>query len=102
MPDFLQLTNRRIALFGVANRKSVAYHVGQVLREAGAEVVYIVRSPQRQESVAKLVGNSPVYVCDVEHQDQIDALAAQLAADFDGFHGLVHSIAFAAYDERGM
>jgi enoyl-[acyl-carrier protein] reductase I len=102
MSDFLQLTSRRIALFGVANRKSVAYHVGQVLREAGAEVVYIVRSPQRKESVAKLVGAAPVYVCDVEHQDQIDALAAQLAADFDGFHGLVHSIAFAAYDERGM
>lgn len=102
MADFLQLTGRRIALFGVANRKSVAFHVGQVLREAGAEVVYVVRSPARQVSVGKLVDGAPVYVCDVEHQDQIDALATQLTADFDGFHGIVHSIAFAAYDERGM
>jgi enoyl-[acyl-carrier protein] reductase I len=102
MSDFLQLANRRIALFGVANRKSVAYHVGQVLREAGAEVVYIVRSPERQASVGKLVGDAPIYVCDVEHQDQIDRLAAQLAVDFDVLHGVVHSIAFAAYDERGM
>lgn len=102
MPDFLQLANRRIAVFGVANRKSVAWHTAQVLREAGAEVVYVVRSHERQASVAKLVGDAPLYVCDVEQQDQIDRLARQLAADFDGLHGLVHSIAFAAYDERGV
>lgn len=102
MADFLQLTGRRIAVFGVANRKSVAWHVAQVLKEAGAELIYVVRSPERQASVAKLVGHVPIYVCDVEHQDQIDHLAEQFAADFDGFHGFVHSIAFAAYDERGI
>ncbi len=100
--DFLQLNGRRILVFGVANRKSVAYHVGRAVAEAGAEVVYVVRSPERKASVAKLLGDAPVYVCDVERQAEIDALAAQLAADFDGFDGLVHSIAFAAYDERGM
>ncbi len=102
MPDFLQLAGRRIVVFGVANRKSVAFHVGRVLREAGADVVYVVRSAERKATVAKLVGDAPLYVCDVERQDQIDALAKQLAADFDGLHGFVHSIAFAAYDERGM
>ena len=100
--DFLQLAGRRIAVFGVANRKSVAFHVGRVLREAGAEVIYVVRSLERQDSVAKIVGDAPIYVCDVEHQDQIDRLAGQLASDFDGLHGLVHSIAFADYDERGV
>jgi enoyl-[acyl-carrier protein] reductase I len=99
--DFLQLAGRRIVLFGVANRKSVAWHAGQVLRDAGAEVIYVVRSIERQSSVAKLVGNAPLYVCDVERQPEIDRLAEQLVADFDGLHGLVHSIAFAAYDERG-
>ena len=39
MNDFLQLKGRRIVIFGVANRKSVAYHIGKLLREAGAEVV---------------------------------------------------------------
>jgi enoyl-[acyl-carrier protein] reductase I len=100
--DFLELTNRRVLVIGVANRKSVACHVGRTLAEAGAEVVYVVRSAERKESVAKLLGDAPVYVCDVERQAEIDALAAQLAREFDGFHGLVHSIAFADYDERGM
>jgi enoyl-[acyl-carrier protein] reductase I len=103
MQDFLQLANRRIAVFGVANKKSVAWHVAQVLKGAGAEVVFVVRSPERQASLARLVGDAPFYVCDVERQDQIDRLAEQFAADFpEGLHGLVHSIAFAAYDDRGM
>lgn len=100
--DFLQLDGRRILVFGVANRKSVAFHVGRLLREAGAEVVYVVRSEERKATVEKIVGDAPIYVCDVERQVEIDRLAEQLAGDFDGFRGLVHSIAFADYDERGL
>jgi enoyl-[acyl-carrier protein] reductase I len=101
MGDFLQLAGRRIVVFGVANRKSVAYHVHQALREAGAVVVHVVRSEERKDAVAKWLDGSPVYVCDVERQPEIDAICAQLAADFDGFHGVVHSIAFADYDAGG-
>jgi len=100
--DFLQLAGRRIAVFGVANRKSVAWHVGQALQEAGAEVVYVVRSSERKAAVAKLVGEAPLYVCDVQRQEEIDRLARELVADFDGLDGLVHSIAFADYDDRGL
>ncbi len=96
--DFLQLSGRRIVVFGVANRKSVAYHVGQVLHEAGAEVVYVVRSPERRDSVSKLLNGTPIHVCDVEHQDQIDRLAEELNTKYGPLHGLVHSIAFADYD----
>jgi enoyl-[acyl-carrier protein] reductase I len=69
------------------------------MQEAGAEVVYVVRSEPRREQVAKLVAPAPVYVCDVEQQTQIDALAEQLGRDFGSFHGLVHSIAFADYSQ---
>ncbi len=93
--DFLQLAGKRVVVFGVANRKSVAYHVGQVLQEAEAEVVYVVRNPQRRDSVAKLLEGAPIYVCDVEHQDQIDQLSADLAEHYDMVHGVVHSIASA-------
>ncbi len=99
MPDFLQLEGRRIVVFGVANRKSVAYHVGKTLAEAGAEVIYVVRSPARRESTAKLLGDASVFVCDVEHQTQIDHLAAQLGQKYESIHGIVHSIAFGDYSE---
>ncbi len=97
--DFLQLQDRRFLVFGVANRKSVAFHVGHVLEEAGAEVVYVVRSPSRRDSVAKLLGKAAIFVCDVEHEEQIGQLATDLAAQYEVFHGLVHSIAFGDYSE---
>ncbi len=48
--DFLQLAGKSIVVFGVANRKSVAWHVGRVLEEAGAKVVYVVRSERAAAS----------------------------------------------------
>ena len=95
--DFLQLTGKRILVMGVANRKSVAWHVSRLLIEAGAEVIYAVRSESRREQVQKLVGDATVFVCDVEYEDQIDGLARDVAAKFDRLDGFVHSIAFADY-----
>jgi len=95
--DFLQLSGKPILIFGVANRKSVAYQIGQTLAEAGAVPVYVVRSESRRASVTKLVGTAPVFVCDVEHQDQIDQLRDAVGREFPILHGIVHSIAFADY-----
>ena len=95
--DFLQLEQKKILVFGVANRKSVAYHVGQVLSDAGADVIYSVRSDERRESVRNLLGAPPIYVCDVERQEQIERLRDEVAAEHDTLHGIVHSIAYADY-----
>ncbi|HUS38171.1 MAG: SDR family oxidoreductase [Pirellulales bacterium] len=96
--DFLQLTGKTIAVFGVANRKSVAYHIGRALDEAGATVVYVVRSQERKEQLTKLLGNAPIFVCDVEQEEQIEQVRDQIAGQYPTLHGLVHSIAFAEYE----
>ncbi len=101
MTDFLQLDGKTVLVFGVANRKSVAYHIGKTLEEAGANVVYVVRSAERKESVAKLLKDREVHVCDVEFPEQIEQLRGDLAARHKTLHGMVHSIAFADY-EGGM
>jgi enoyl-[acyl-carrier protein] reductase I len=95
--DFLELKDKTILVCGLANRKSVAYHVGAVLAEAGARVVYSVRSEERRQQAAKIVGESPVYVCDVAHQDQIERMRDEVQAAHGQIHGLVHSLAFADY-----
>ncbi len=97
--DFLQLGGKRILVMGVANRKSVAWHISRVLAEAGAEVIYAVRNEARREQVRQLVGDAAVFACDVEFEDQIDRLARELAERYDVLHGLVHSIAFADYED---
>lgn len=95
--DFLRLAGEPILVCGLANKKSVAWHIGKLLTEAGADVLWAVRSEARREQTRKLTGEQPVYVCDVEHQDQIDRLAEQVAHDRPRLRGLVHSIAFADY-----
>ncbi len=100
--DFLQLEGRRIVVFGLANKKSVACAIGRALVETGAKVIHVVRSEQRAETAAKLFPDSPVFVCDVENEGNIirvrDEIAGRIADPLDG---IVHSIAFANYS-NGM
>lgn len=100
--DFLQLTGKTIVVLGVANKKSVAWHIGKTLEEAGANVVYVVRSEQRLESLKKLLAEREVHVCDVEFDEQIESVRDKIAARHPTIDGLVHSIAFADYDESGI
>lgn len=95
--DFLQLKGKNVLVVGVANRKSVAWHTAKLLLEAGATVIFSVRSEERAATVQKLAPGSPVFICDVEHQEQIDRLRDQVTAKFDTLHGIVHSVAFADY-----
>jgi enoyl-[acyl-carrier protein] reductase I len=97
--DFLQLAGKSILLFGVANRKSIAWHIGRVISEAGARRVYVVQNDNTRRNVAKLLGDEKIYVCDVEHEDQIAQLHDDLAQQGESFAGLVHSLAFADYSE---
>ena len=99
MTDFLQLAGKNVLVLGVANRKSVACHAARVLIEAGTNVIFAVRSEQRRETVGKLFPDAPVYLCDVEHQEQIDQLREEVTAKHESLHGIVHSIAFADYSE---
>ena len=96
--NFLQLEGKSIVVFGVANKKSVAYFIAKTLEEAGANVIYVVRSIQRKEQLTKLFPNAPIYICDVEHQEEIDALAKQLESH-GKLAGIVHSNAFADYSD---
>src|SRR5271170_4539845 len=98
--DFLQLAGQPILVTGVANRKSVAWHIGRLLSDAGADVMYAVRSPAREASVARLVAPAPVFVCDVEFPDEIAALREAVAARAPRLYGLVHSIAFRSEERR--
>jgi enoyl-[acyl-carrier protein] reductase I len=98
--DFLQLEGKKIVIFGLANKKSVACAVGKVLTSAGAIVIHVVRSEQRRENCLKLFPDSPVFVCDVEDEENIIRVRDEIGEKINGsIHGIVHSIAFANYSE---
>ena len=96
--DFLQISGKTFLVFGVANKKSVAWHIARELEINGARVIYMVRSEARKESTARLLDGRTVFVCDVEFDEQIQKVADQLASDGVKLDGLVHSIAFADYE----
>ena len=97
MFDFLQLTGKNILVVGVANKKSVAWHTAKLLMDAGANVLFSVRSETRAESLRKLVPGNSVFVCDVESQEQIEFLRVSVGSVAESLHGIVHSVAFADY-----
>ncbi|MDR2863079.1 MAG: SDR family oxidoreductase [Puniceicoccales bacterium] len=97
--DYLQFAGKKILVTGVANKKSVAWHIARTLEACGATVLYSVRSKARRDSLAEALAGKPVFVCDVEDEAQTRQLAEQVSAAHGAIHGLVHSIAFANYSE---
>ncbi len=115
MNDFLQLAGKTVVVVGAANRKSVAWLAATTLEEAGARVVHVVRDAERKAEIEGLLlkragggaptagaGEAPalpVFTCNVESQEEIDAVAEAVGEARGPIHGLVHSIAFANYSE---
>lgn len=97
--SFLNLNNKKFFIFGVSNKKSVAWYIAKTLEAEGAQVIYSVHSKSRKESLAKLLEGKSVYVCDVEDPEQIEPLAKEVGGEFGQLDGIVHSIAFANYSE---
>jgi enoyl-[acyl-carrier protein] reductase I len=97
--SFLGLQGKNILVFGAANKKSVAFHIGQVLHQVGANVIHVVKSSAIRDAVQKIIPSGPIYVCDVEHGEEIERLSSEIKQNHTSLAGLVHSIAFANYSE---
>ncbi len=95
---YLRLSNRNLVIMGVANRRSVAWAAAEVLRESGANLIYVFKDQELLEKNRALIGASaPALVCDVERESEMAALPEQISQLVPVVHGLVHSIAFANF-----
>jgi len=98
--SFLNIEGKKFLVLGVANRKSVAWLIAKALEDEGAEVIYSVRSTARKEQLEKkLLKGRQIEICDVESQEDINALAKSFKDANITLDGIVHSIAFANYSE---
>ena len=97
--DFLQLSGKRFLIFGVANKKSVAYAFSKLLKEEGAECVFVVQNDAISERVKKLFPDSEIFTCDVEKEEDIKNLRTKVGEKYESFDGMLHSIAFADYSD---
>ena len=98
--DFLGLEGRSLLITGLANKKSVAWHAGRVLREAGARLLWSVHTAERREQVRQkqlVPAGEPVLVCDLTRQPELDRLGEEVRGLAPALHGALHSVAFANY-----
>jgi len=85
-------------VFGVANRRSIAWGIGQSLANAGARLAFTYQDrvgDAVNELVATLPNNPFTLACDVLDDAQVDETFEKVDQELGGLDILVHSIAFA-------
>src|SRR5271169_3804497 len=94
----LSMEGRTGVVFGVANKRSIAWAISQHMQMAGAQLAITYqneRLKQEAEDMISALPNATGFQCDVSSDDEIAALFAQLKTKYGKLDAVVHSIAFA-------
>jgi len=93
------LQNKFGVVFGVANKRSIAWATAQALHEAGARLAFTYQGERLKDNVEGLTSEtmpgSLVMPCDVTKQEEVDGTFKRLAQEFGRLDFLIHSIAYA-------
>src|SRR5262249_3632980 len=98
----IDLAGRTAVVFGVANKRSIAWSIAQQLQQAGAELAITYQNERLEQEAKDLITALPgaeAFRCDVSNDAEIDQLFATLRERYGTLHTLVHSVAFAPPDE---
>ncbi len=86
-------------VFGVANKRSIAWSIAEAWHKAGARLALTYQGERLQRNVTDLAGrfgsDSPLYPCDVTKDEEIQNVFECLTRDFGKIHLVLHSVAFA-------
>ena len=95
-------TQKTAVVFGLANKRSIAWAIAQKLHAAGWRLAITYQNQRLEEEAKDLLTELPGscgFMCDVASDHQIAKLFDELKAKYGVLHGLVHSVAFAPADE---
>jgi enoyl-[acyl-carrier protein] reductase I len=101
----IDLAGKTAVVFGLANKRSIAWGIAQKLHEAGATLAICYQNErmrlEAEDLIAELPGASG-FQCDVSNDQEIDSVFAAIKAKYGKIDTLVHAVAFApAADLRG-
>src|SRR6266576_4003153 len=86
-------------IFGVANKRSIAWATAQARHSAGARLAFTYQGDRLKENVEGLtrdaMPDSLLLPCDVTKQEEVDATFRHVGEEFGRLDFLIHSIAFA-------
>ena len=92
------LENKIGMIFGVANKRSIAWACADAAATHGARLAFTYQGERLKENVEKLAGDLPdslIVPCDVTDIEQVDAAFAAVREKYGRLDFLIHSIAFA-------
>ncbi|MGA2372296.1 MAG: enoyl-ACP reductase [Candidatus Korobacteraceae bacterium] len=99
------LQGRTAVVFGVANKRSIAWAIAQQMQQAGAQLAITYQNERLKQEAADLIAelpNAQAFQCDVSRDEEIAQLFEQLKERYGRLDVLVHSIAYApAEDLKG-
>ncbi len=94
----IDMNGRVAAIFGLANKRSIAWAIAQNLHAAGAQLAISYQNDRMKQEAEGLIADLPgarAFQCDVSSDAEIDQVFAQLKETYGKLDVLVHSIGFA-------
>ena len=91
-------TQKTALIFGLANKRSIAWAIAQKLQQAGWRLAITYQNEHLALEAKDLIADLPGadgFMCDVTQDEQLARLFAELEGKYATLHGLVHSIGFA-------
>src|SRR5467141_4385457 len=99
---FSDLQGRNGVVFGVANKRSIAWSIAQGLHAAGMKLAITYQNERLEQEAKDLILSLPGaegFMCDVSNDADVDRLFSKLKERYGKLHVLVHSVAFAPAEE---
>ena len=99
MSVHLPLAGKTGVIFGVANKRSIAWAIAQAWHQAGAKLIFNYQGERLKDNVEELVGtfgaDTLIAPCDVGSDAEIERFFAQVKERTERIDLLLHSVAFA-------
>src|SRR5436190_15329343 len=93
------LTGKFGIVFGVANKRSIAWAIAQAWHKAGAKLAFTYQGERLKENVEELAGtfgsDTLILPCDVSRDEEIASVFKTVTEKFGKLHLLLHSVAYA-------
>ncbi len=89
-------------VFGVANKRSIAWAIAQAMAREGMRLVFTYQGERLKENVEELTSAIPDAIllpCDVTKDEEIEAVFRTFGEQFGHLDALLHSVAFAPREE---
>src|SRR5690348_17567210 len=86
-------------VFGVANKRSIAWAIAKAWESAGARLIFNYQGERLKENVEELLGEfgekTPLFPCDVSSDEDISALFQNVRSETNHVDLMLHSLAYA-------